>query len=130
MSSVEFRIWTGHQMIDHDALIVFTKLITSIGGLFIPVKSDLYRVMQSTGLTDKNNQKIFEGDVIDQGDNFNSIVRFGHHDETIGFHLEEISCMNGETEPRIHSLFAYTTIPEQCEVIGNIYENPELLEEA
>ena len=77
-------------------------------------------VGQYTGLTDKNGRKIFEGDIIKckVHDMDGYRVRRGvveYHD--VGF------IMN--LEP--NSWYDQKNIPFDCEIIGNIYDNPELL---
>ena len=84
-------------------------------------------LMQSTGLRDKNDREIFEGDVVTDGHTMgdiknhstlgfymvddNGIERFFSDDTTIEDFGEDV-----ETASRI------------LEIIGNIYENPELVE--
>lgn len=83
-------------------------------------------LMQSTGLKDKNGKEIFEGDIITNG---TSIVDVKTH-QTLGFY----TVVNGEerffgSNTSIKDFendveeFSSTT-----EIIGNIYENSELLE--
>lgn len=77
-------------------------------------------VCQFTGLHDKNGRKIFEGDIIKcKVHEMNGYrVRRGvveYHG--VGF------IMN--LEP--NSWYAQKNIPFDCEIIGNIYDNPELL---
>ena len=75
-------------------------------------------VGQYTGLTDKNGTKIFEGDII-HGNLGNFVVRWS--DNISGF-------VAGEKE-RTHPCMNRGTM--KCyEVIGNIYDNPELTKEA
>lgn len=73
------------------------------------------KLMQSTGLKDKNGKEIFEGDVVKCNgllgtiESFKamwicSFVKYNNY-QKVGFFAQEI------------------------EVVGNIYENPELLEE-
>ena len=68
---------------------------------------------QYTGLTDKNGKKIFEGDIVKSKYGvFKSKVEW--NDSFCGF----FPFCNNDT-----GIFA-----DECEVIGNIYENKELLE--
>ena len=71
---------------------------------------------QYTGLTDKNGTKIFEGDILhaEQG---NFVVRWS---ESI------CSFVAGEKE-RMRPCMNSGTM-NCCEVIGNIFDNPELIE--
>lgn len=73
-------------------------------------------VGQYTGLTDKNGTKIFEGDILHaaQGD---FVVRWS---ESI------CSFVAGEKE-KIRPCMNSGTM-KHCEVIGNIFDNPELIE--
>ncbi|EPN9408880.1 YopX family protein [Enterococcus faecium] len=89
-----------------------------------------YELMQSTGLKDKNGVEIFEGDVVsvsvrngfDYLDNKVCIVK-----NSIGHSGLVCATVDEDLEYRIFNteLFEEYTY----EVIGNIYENSELLEE-
>jgi len=67
-------------------------------------------LMQFTGLKDKNGKEIYEGDVIVTGDS------------TLPVRFERGSLGIGETGQDFEPLYRYSV-----EIIGNIYENPELL---
>ena len=71
-----------------------------------------------TGLKDKNGKEIYEGDILRQHKNKGTMFKvFWHKDGS--FLVEEID------EPSIwNSLWAWAKVTE---IIGNIYENPELL---
>lgn len=105
-----------------------------------PVYSDT--VGQYTGLTDKNGLKIFEGDIIcavaeDTNEKLFATVNFGEYDDAnalendhfVGWFLSfrvnggivNVSILNGKSD----NMLAI----KMSEVIGNIYDNPELLEE-
>ena len=81
-------------------------------------------LMQYTGLKDSNGIEIFEGDIVklwglEPGYAFtsDSIVELPHN-----YEVKYSDCMFNILEMRLDSW-------EQIEVIGNIYENPELLED-
>ena len=79
-------------------------------------------LMQSTGLKDKNSKEIFEGDILDYKGR-KALVRWhGSYASFIYRFVDELQKRN--TEWRLLYL-AYM----KCEIIGNVYENPELLED-
>ena len=77
-------------------------------------------VGQYTGVTDKNGTKIFEGDIVRYGDTIHEVV-FEQRNGTAYFGLVY---SEAETLP-----FGHYQDLRQIEVIGNIYDNPELLED-
>lgn len=75
-------------------------------------------VGQYTGLTDKNGTKIFEGDIVKYGDTVHNVV-FEQRNGTAYF---------GLVYSTLETLsFGYYQDLKQIEVIGNIYDNPELV---
>lgn len=96
----------------------------SVAGDWI-VNNDIH-LMQSTGLKDKNGKEIFEGDIITNG---MDVVDVRNH-ETLGFYTlvngREVFFGHGMSiEEFEEDIEGFTEI---VEIIGNIYENPELLE--
>lgn len=78
-------------------------------------------LMQSTGLRDKNGKEIFEGDILDYKGR-KALVRWhGSYASFIYRFVDELQNRNTEWKPLY---LAYM----KCEIISNIYENPELLE--
>ncbi len=71
-------------------------------------------LMQSTGLKDKNGVDIFEGD-----------VGWDVYGEEYGQVVFEEGCFRFETDELSEALFE---VNDDIEIVGNIYENPELLE--
>ena len=91
-------------------------------------------VNQFTDLCDKNGKKIFEGDIIsatalDTGEEQRAVIGFGNFidenndDEYIGFFIEFDGIKTTITQ------LSMEECKNRIEVIGNIYDNPELLED-
>lgn len=82
-------------------------------------------LLQYTGLKDKNGKKIFEGDILKHIPTFEA--NYFVKNLTGGFYL----CPNNKDYGEYFaSLFAGYDNKNQCnsiEIIGNIYENPELI---
>ena len=89
-------------------------------------------VGQFTGLTDKNGVRIFEGDIVRLTDEHNEIewtavVVFGNPNGEYnwGWQLKAIGEFDGNKD-----ILLWVDMEESgayCEIIGNIYDNPELL---
>lgn len=99
------------KVVDKDVDIT-KKLERKIDTLFA------YDLMQYTGLKDKNGVEIYEGDIVkvnDYYDNicFEGIVEF----DNASFNINQFGAM-----------YHYRWVDYEVEVIGNIHENPELLE--
>ena len=77
-------------------------------------------LMQYTGLKDKNNKEIYEGDVLFEsfGERYYKVVF-----ENGSFRAE----FEGDFEE--YSFDLIDVVAQGCEVVGNIYENPELIKE-
>ncbi|EJB2784747.1 hypothetical protein MT884_000179 [Enterococcus faecalis] len=71
-------------------------------------------LMQSTGLKDENGVEIFEGD-----------IGWDDHQEVHGQVIFENGAFKYEWENISEDLFEVT---DDIEIVGNIHENPELLE--
>jgi hypothetical protein len=79
-------------------------------------------LMQFTGLKDRNGREIYEGDVLDwNGDGGVWVVQWSEKD--CGFNMYDAK--NPHVNPYPIPLHA-----KYVSVIGNVYENPELLQRA
>lgn len=106
------------------------------------IEIDHNTLCQYTGLTDKNGNKIWENDIVKQS--FYKIVNFEFVEELSGCEIGGVviiptkgTCMknplqylevNGEIEKNFEKTKMYKGVCQyRCEVIGNIFDNPELL---
>ena len=90
-------------------------------------------VCQYTGLTDKNGKKIFEGDILrgfqypfcyDGEYNYYAEIIFANCSFMTYTHKNPLSYVVGISDGNTELM-----VSEDWEVIGNIYDNPELLED-
>lgn len=126
---LKFRAWLKKRQemdneIDHISWLEDELYCIGDGITYMVSAEDLV-LMQSTGLKDKNGKEIFEGDILacktdDEVINLNIFW-----DEEHALFMFESKKYN-EQEP-LAELVENNTYP--FEIIGNIYENPELLED-
>jgi len=122
----KFRAWDSvkkkfveHFFITDNSLICNMEKPTSGYNSPIPVEKSELILMQSTGLRDKNGKEIFEGDIV-------KMAKDVYSDPT---YYEVVRHRGGayRLESNQHGCELWLR-HTNCEVIGNIYENPELLE--
>ena len=122
MRELKFRAWNGKEKqfarwdINNCKWDVFTRLWADIDG-----ETDYSQIAedeQYTGLKDKNGKEIYEGDIVDYNDD-------GECMGVVEYDAPNF-ILNDERFENLGSLFLKGA-PHQ-KVIGNIHENPELLE--
>ena len=116
MREIKFRAWDKvvKQMKYYDAPMKLTFSSGEIFGYFIPKQEEL---MQFTGLHDKNGKEIWEGDIFGNIPQLRCVIEW----ENCRFIFKFL-------DPKIEKRnLMFNDWARKSEVIGNIYENPELL---
>lgn len=126
MREIKFRVWDnmGKIMIGIEQWLAIELSgaidVLTADGTYYRANKNGYILMQYTGLKDRNEKEIYEDDIVKDG-----------YDEPLGRVIFEEGCFVIEIlDGRGYTHYPETRIMhfEECEIIGNIYENPELLE--
>ena len=125
MRKIKFRAWNSEKktMRIHDVVVCNGKQVipvqTSGNDYWDATWEECENIlMQFTGLKDKNGVEIYEGDIVKA--NINNVVSIGKV-----VYIDDWAMF--QTEFTIGNIGRYNCY-EADEVIGNIYENPELLD--
>ena len=127
MREIKFRAWfsKSKQLLNVEEITwqdngeIFVKgTIDDEISVTARVAEDRVFLMQYIGLKDKNGVEIWENDLVKD---HNPHIEEGENVGRVSYEAPEFAL-------KIDSLDEWWTIfPNSCEVIGNIYENPELL---
>ena len=125
----KFRAWTEEGKVMYYDVYPFkndTLLLSYDEIAFDEVPASDFILMQSTGLKDKNGKEIFEGDVVKYEVGRNTVTEEVAYDKNFaGF---------GVRDADTDIIFTFLQLADvvdliSLEVVGNIYNNPGLLEE-
>lgn len=119
-----FRAWDKHEkdMIDVSGWAIDSNGLkingyyNDLGYNFEDLEESRFVLMQCTGLRDKNGKLIYEGDILD-------VDIYGGTNLVVVWDEFKYVLWSTPTSGNPWGNFAYSK-----EIIGNIYENPELLE--
>lgn len=93
----------------------------------IQVEVDQSTICQCTGLKDKNGRVIWENDIVAYWDSYSTESGLAEAD-CIGKVVWDDETISFQVTNRL-SAESYEVLGDECSVIGNVFDNPELLEE-
>ena len=120
MRDIKFRAWDEEKKemyYDYDQNIKCLKIGESIHQFIWGVGHTYKTLMQYTGLKDKNGKEIYEGDILKMtwGNYLNGVIKFNNKYGYYSFNSRTSEYDFIETQS------------DEYEIIGNIYENQDLL---
>jgi uncharacterized phage protein (TIGR01671 family) len=115
MREIKFRAWNKQ----HARMIDWPECQRRFS--LFALENKPHEFMQYTGLKDKHGREIYEGDVVEYN------LMGEHVRGAVSWSAVEAAFVKGTGRQGVKDLSSYMT---STVVIGNIYENPELLEQA
>ena len=103
--------------------VITCEIEHAYGAIFITGRKPDGVLMQSTGLKDKNGAEIFEGDIVKAVAFLKWIGIVKYDTERAAFMLDGVN----DTHTRDNYVYM-SQFDDDFEILGNIYENPELME--
>ena len=117
MRPIKFRAWDkeNKKMIYNPDFVFPNYAMDGNASVFV--------LMQYTGLTDDNGKEIYEGDVVKVG-----VICITGVRELLGDVVYERGCFKIRLNDYVYDFISFDGVTS-IEVVGNVYEHPELLEE-
>ena len=124
--AIKFRAWDGNVLIKVRLLEYVPAWRSSTGKQGYNVNQHLgispENLMQFTGLHNKNGKEIYEGDIVKVSDKgYKGIIHWHKGRFSIGKPIDTSKYQHPYSSD--FNMFTF-----ELEIIGNIYENPELIE--
>ena len=122
----KYRAWDKETQTMLDVSLIDFKKSVLVGehwefGQTNFINFDDVNLMQSTGLFDKNGKEIFEKDILDYNGRKVIVKWHGSYASFIYEFVDELQNRKTEWKPLYLSYYHF-------KIIGNVYQNPELLE--
>lgn len=131
MREIKFRAWDKKNNKMYTGITLYSHILEDQGVGFEANEDDWWNYpeakyivwMQYTGFKDKNNKEIYEGDILRNTTIKPQLVQVVWSSDIIGVFGGGFKVEKLQNEP--DWMWRYDI--EKLEVIGNIYENPELI---
>jgi uncharacterized phage protein (TIGR01671 family) len=138
MREIKFRAWDKHEKEMSYSVNVYSEsdgdtwwsadhINPETGDTICSFDGKAGVLMQFTGLKDKNGKEIFEGDLIRRVNFPGEKILSVRWAEILCRYVADVYFPNGEVGKCLYSLNQDYLIEYPVEIIGNIYENPEIL---
>ena len=113
MREIKFRAWDKiNKIMIYDLELIYENYIDNFRG---------FKWMQFIGLKDKNRKEIYSGDILNWDNKCTILIK---EKDELGFYYEVLT----QKDKNVVSFdIRFYRSEESAEIIGNIYENPELL---
>ncbi len=123
MREIKFRAWDKKEKLMTTTFDISSQGISKLSLIGKDIKYfEDYEIMQFIGKKDRKTNDIYEGDLLIHGGDKDIIFEVFYHDEFAKFSINRIHYKNSACGCYIPSIE-----DDYFEIIGNIYENPELL---
>ncbi|MCB5881041.1 YopX family protein [Lachnospiraceae bacterium EP-SM-12S-S03] len=129
--------WVEGYLMDENYINVPFDDYDACGRFDDPIEIDPDTICQFTGLTDKNDKKIWENDILRYSHEYEGSP-FLKEGEDVKYRVGAVFwsewrgswavCGRGKKKCINNDVFKYNRNPNRTEVIGNVFDNPELLE--
>lgn len=115
--------WVEGYLMDENYINVLFNDYDVCGSFDDPIEIDHDTICQFTGLTDKNGKRIWENDICDRKEKYPEIVTYNKGD----WQLDYSYALGKEKHFCACNLGFYVCERKCVEVIGNVFDNPDLL---
>lgn len=117
MRKIKFKFWDAEKKYMYHSTfnLIEISMMINLKSCHIP--------LQFIGLHDKNGKEVYEGDLLSDGEDFPMILPVIYDEEYSMFCVDVSFDKDGGSIDEIKETFS-----DGFTVVGNIYENPELLQ--
>lgn len=129
MREIKFRAFLNSKYYANPRMLSWEEMLEQHNAIDM-FQRDLMTLMQFTGLHDKNGQEIYECDILkvisEDGESYVATIKWFGDEGYPAFDLAGIPAAWNYDANALATIFQSGV--ETCEVIGNVFENPDLLE--